>query len=88
MYKRVGRVAALAAVVLSMAGCGQKAREPFRDASVAGRNEDPARVISFPDGFSNLSGKCDGPNMVYSAFKGDNNRASIAVVPNDPRCRS
>lgn len=88
MRKRVGRAAVLAAVVLGLAGCSQKAREPFRDASVGGRNEDPARILTFPDGFSNISGKCDGTNMVYSAYKGDNNRSSIAVVPNDPRCRS
>ncbi len=82
--KRWFAVAGLAGLLLS--GCA-KATEPFRDAGVSGRNDEPARVITFPDGFSNASGKCDGPNMLYTAFKGDDNRSAMAVAPNDPRCR-
>jgi hypothetical protein len=82
---RVG-LALLAVAVLT--ACSQKDREPFRDASVSDRNESPARVLTFPDGFSNVAAKCDGPNMVYTAFKGDANRASLSVVAGDPRCRS
>lgn len=68
-------------------GCSEKTQEPFRDAPTAQeRNTSPAIVIEMPDGFSNVAGKCDGPNYLYVAFKGDMNRASIAVVPNDPRC--
>jgi hypothetical protein len=89
MRRRIGRAAVLATVVLSLAGCSQKAREPFRDAPTSPeRNNGPARVIEFPDGFSNMAAKCDGPNMVYSPYKGENNRTAIAVAPNDPRCRS
>ena len=75
-----------AVLALGLTGCS-KATEPFKDAGVSGRNDDPARVITFPDGFSNAAGKCDGPNMVYTAFKGDDNRSAVAVAPNDPRCR-
>ncbi|MEV0403446.1 hypothetical protein [Actinoallomurus sp. NPDC050550] len=39
-----------------------------------------------PDGFSNLATKCDHGNRVYSAYKGDSNRAAVTVVPNDPTC--
>ncbi len=84
--KRWIAAAGLAGLLLS--GCSQKAREPFRDAPVdRDRNDGPARIIEFPDGFSNMSAKCDGPNMVYSPYKGDNNRTAIGVAPNDPRCR-
>ncbi len=84
--KRWIAVAGLAGVLLT--GCSQKAREPFRDAPTSDeRNSGAARVIEFPDGFSNMAAKCDGPNMVYVAFKGDNNRAAVAVAANDPRCR-
>lgn len=83
--RRVG-LALLAAAVLT--ACSQKDREPFRDASISDRNTAPARVLTFPDGFSNVAAKCDGPNMVYTAFKGDANRASVDVVAGDPRCRS
>lgn len=77
------------AVALALTGCSQKQREPFRDAPTSSdRNDGPARVIEFPDGFSNMSAKCDGPNMIYSPYKGDANRTAIGVAPNDPRCRS
>jgi hypothetical protein len=50
----------------------------------------PADVIQFPYGFRNVAHKCDGPNMVYSGSAGasDNLPPSIAVIPNDPRCKS
>jgi len=49
----------------------------------------PASVIQFPYGFRNVAYKCDGPNMVYSGSAGadDSLPPSIAVVPNDPRCK-
>jgi hypothetical protein len=49
----------------------------------------PASIIQFPYGFRNVAYKCDGPNMVYSGSAGasDNLSPSIAVVPNDPRCK-
>lgn len=40
-----------------------------------------------PDGFSNWASKCDGPNRVYTIYHGDQKYGSIAVVPNDPRCK-
>jgi len=84
---KAAAVAAVAvAALLGASGCGNKVNEPGRDAPTGTRNQDPADLISFPDGFSNVATKCDGPNRVYVAFKGDANRAAIAVVPNDPRC--
>lgn len=81
--------AGVLAVVISgtAAACGDKATEPFRDAPRSPEtNSGPARVIEFPDGFSNMAAKCDGPNMVYSPYKGDDNRTAIGIAPNDPRC--
>ena len=86
MGRKLKLVVGGALIVLALNGCSQKQREPFRDAGVQDRNEAPARVITFPDGFSNAAGKCDGPNMLYSPFKGDENRTALAVAPNDPRC--
>lgn len=83
--KRTIVVLGLAGLVLT--GCA-KAAEPFHDAQTSSsRNSAPAQVIEFPDGFSNMAGKCDGPNYVYSGFHGDDNRIAIAVVAGDPRCR-
>lgn len=82
----IGLGVALLAVGL-LAGCGMdKATEPYRDAPVDGRNSDGAVVIEMPDGFSNMATKCDHGNRVYVAFKGDANRAAVAVVPADPTC--
>lgn len=84
------RTAAIAALLLTgalLAGCDGKASEPFKDAARGSTNSGPADTITMPDGFSNLAAKCDGPNRVYVAFHGDNPYGSIAVVPNDPRCK-
>lgn len=84
--KRLGAVLAIP-VVLLLASCSDKSTEPFRDAPRAGEsNDSPAQVINMPDGFSNLASKCDGPNRVYTSYKGDENRTAIAVVKDDPRC--
>jgi hypothetical protein len=78
---------AAGAVALAAAGCGmEKAVEPFQDAKRAETNKEPADVITFPDGFSNVSAKCDGPNRVYVVFHGDSPYGSVAVAPDDPRC--
>lgn len=72
--------------VLVLAGCGDKATEQFKDAERGSTNDSPADTITFPDGFSNVSSKCDGPNRVYVVFKGDNPYGSVDVVKDDPRC--
>jgi outer membrane murein-binding lipoprotein Lpp len=79
-------VLAVVTAALTLAGCSNKSQEQYRDAGIAHRNDGKADVMTFPDGFSNVAAKCDGPNRVYVAFKGDANRAAIAVSPNDPQC--
>lgn len=83
--KKIIIVGALAAGLLVTA-CSEKYEEPWKDAPTEGRNSEPAAVIEMPDGFSNLATKCDNGNRVYVAYKGDQNRAAVAVVPNDPTC--
>lgn len=90
MRRRVILGAVLSALVLLAAACGSlgidKATEPFRDAPRADTNNRPADVITMPDGFSNVAAKCDGTTRVYVAFKGDSNRAAVAVSPGHPDC--
>ena len=81
-------IAASALTLVSLVGCGTKAAEPFQDAPRGQNNTRPADTITFPDGFSNVASKCDGPNRVYVVFKGDLAYGSVNVVPNDPRCKS
>ena len=74
-------------LAFTLAGCG-KIREPYKDAPVTNvLNDQPADKITMPDGFSNLTTKCDHGNRIYVAFHGDGAYAAIAVVPQDPTCR-
>jgi hypothetical protein len=83
----MNRLIMLMVMVLALSGCMGKATEPFKDAPEGNRNTGPADTLTMPDGFSNVASKCDGPNRVYVLFKGDKPYGSIAVVPNDPRCK-
>lgn len=80
-------VTAALAVTLLGAGCGvDKLTEQYRDAPRGETNDDPADIITNPDGFSNVAAKCDGTTRVYVIFKGDKPMGSIAVSPNHPAC--
>lgn len=60
------------------------------DAQIGDENHGPATTLDFPDGFRNVAAKCDGPNRVYSVSAGSSDTLSggVAVVPNDPRCKT
>lgn len=77
---------ALSAMALTLTmGCG-KMTEPFNDAERGATNESPADTMTFPDGFSNVSMKCDGTTRVYVIFHGNDAYGSVAVSPNHPAC--
>lgn len=84
--KKIALIITAGITALVLGGCGEKMVEPYQDAKRGNVNTNPADIMNFPDGFSNVSTKCDGPNRVYVIFKGDNLYGSIAVVANDPRC--
>ncbi len=74
-----------------LVGCGAKAQEPGRDApKVNDHDRTPAKIIEFPDGFSNASVKCVGGIWMVSAFHGDDNRAAMSALmdPKFPNCSS
>lgn len=80
--------ACAALCVLPLAGCTDKANEPFHDAQRESQeNRNPATVGTMPDGFSNYASKCDHGNRLYVAFHGDSPYASLAVVAADPSCK-
>ncbi|MGW1498979.1 hypothetical protein ACWCQW_10475 [Streptomyces mirabilis] len=87
---RTRAAAAAVTVVIGLgllAGCNDKASEPFKDARRSGHdNGAPADLIRMPDGFSNAATKCDHGNRIYIAYHGDSAYASIAVVSGDPTC--
>ena len=76
-------------VAAAAAGCSfDKATEPYQDAPRTGTvNSSAADVVTGPDGFSNVSTKCDHGNRIYVAYHGDADYAAIAVVPQDPTCK-
>lgn len=77
---------ALAVVALgALTGC-DKFTEPFRDAPRGSTNSAPADVLTFPDGFSNATTKCDHGNRVYVLYHGSGSFGAVAVVPSDPTC--
>lgn len=87
MTRRTAAALAAAVTLTAAASTGcTKLTEPGKDAPVAARDDTPADVVHFPDGYSNVSAKCEGPNRVYVAFHGDAGFAAVAVAPNDPRC--
>lgn len=77
--------AILLLTVTTAGGCNHSSDNSSQVAQPTG----PATIIQFPYGFRNVAYKCDGPNMVYSGSAGidDNLPPSIAVIPNDPRCK-
>lgn len=80
-------VVGLALIVgMVLSGCSDKAREPFRDAPVGARNEQPADLFMMPDGFSNLAAKCDGTARVYTLYHGDSAYGAGFASPNHPKC--
>ncbi len=82
--------AAVAAVLVGVAGCSQYDNKRGKgDAPVAGRGGDdsPAEVYNFPDGFGNLATKCVGHG--YRAYVTTNNNAPSNVqLVADAACRS
>lgn len=81
------KLALVVGLAIALVGCSQKGQEQFKDSPRTGnRNATPADIISMPDGFSSVATKCDHGNRVYVAFKGDANRAAIAISPHDATC--
>lgn len=84
---RLPALVGAAVLAVALTGCGAKATEGLRDAPIEDRNTEGAEVLVFPDGFSNVAAKCDGPNRVYVIFKSNSSYGAIAVVADDERCQ-
>ncbi|MGW3929812.1 hypothetical protein ACWECC_17155 [Streptomyces microflavus] len=86
--RRIAIGGVIAAVLtLTLAACGEKFSEPFKDAPRSNKENGASMdLIRMADGFSNVGNKCDGPNMVYVLYHGDKAYGSLSVVKDDPRC--
>lgn len=77
---------AVGALALGVTGCSSMT-EPYNDAPIEKKYDNPAEVYSMPDGFANFASKCDAHgNRVYTTRGGKSGKA-IAVVPSDPTCK-
>lgn len=86
----IAAVVILGVLLVVLSSCStsfDKLTEKYKDAPRGQVNDNPADVMTFPDGFSNVSAKCDGTTRVYVVFKGDKTYGSVAVSPNHPACR-
>lgn len=73
--------------LFAVSGCA-KLTEPYNDAPIKSKDDTPAEVYSFPDGFSNVASKCDKyGNRIYVIYHGDSPYGGLNVVPNDPSCK-
>lgn len=91
--KITGRARAAIAVlaaggVLMLTGCA-KLTEPWNDAPIERKYDNPAEVYSMPDGYANIASKCDAHgHRMFSTREGTNGGGKVvAVVPNDPSCK-
>jgi hypothetical protein len=88
--KRVfAALAVSVATVVGLSACSfDKATQPFQDARrTENVNSNAADVVTMPDGFSNLTTKCDHGNRLYVAYHADSPYAAITVVQQDPTCK-
>jgi hypothetical protein len=61
--------------------------EEWNDAPVERKDDGPAIIYSFPDGFANVAGKCDGfGHRIYSTRGADSGGGKAVAVINDPTC--
>lgn len=80
--RKIGIAGGVVALVLSLSACDlmAKVNEPFNDAKRSGEDSSPAKVITMPDGFSNLATKCVDGVRYTVAFHGDNPYGSVSVT--------
>lgn len=77
----------MAIVGAYVAGCSNKATQFWNDAPRTGVvNQQPADIISMPDGFNNVATKCDHGNRIYVSFHGNSGYGFGFAVPHDPTC--
>lgn len=87
MKNRIIACTSLALLALTLTACGTKGLEPFKDAPVGGRVNEPAVIGEMPDGFGNWARTCDGTTAVYTLFHHDSAYGGVAVVANSPECK-
>ncbi|HXK36056.1 MAG TPA: membrane lipoprotein lipid attachment site-containing protein [Candidatus Paceibacterota bacterium] len=77
----------LLGIIALLSGCGStKMTEWNKDAPISTRDDSPAEVINFPDGYSNVASKCNHGNRLYVLYHGDGSFGAVTVVREDRTC--
>lgn len=89
MKRTILITAAIGVACAGLAGCSDKAMEPYRDAKVVHKYNQPGvETYANADGFSNVSEFCDAHgNRIVVAFHSDSAYAAITAIPADPSCK-
>jgi hypothetical protein len=88
MSRKTALILTSLAIVASVGLTGCKATEPFHDAPVSNRWNQPVEVYENADGFSNVAEFCDKHgNRIVVAFHSDGAYAALTAIPNDPSCK-
>jgi hypothetical protein len=82
--RAVAALAAMSLTALMVTGCSSM-MESYNDAPISHKYDNPAEVYSMPDGFANVSSKCDRHGNRMYTTRTDGGEA-MAVVPADPSC--
>ncbi len=75
-----------ALTVLALTACSEFNDERGKgDAPVEKRDDGPAEVVNFPDGFSNVAHKCDGHgHRIYVTTQANGGKQMTVIA--DPSC--
>jgi hypothetical protein len=87
MRKRNAIIAGIgAAIILGVSGCASLT-EPWNDAPIHHKFDDPANVGSMPDGYANFAEKCDESGHLILTTRGaDGAGKDVAVITDHAAC--
>lgn len=90
--KKIAAAAAAAALALSLSACGSgtfdKLQEPFKDAPIGQRVNQPVTIIEMPDGYANVATTCyKGMRYSTTTIGGGQSEARAVSVVADPSCK-
>jgi hypothetical protein len=93
MKKKFAAAGVAAALALSLSACGasgtfDKLQEPFKDAPIGQRVNQPVTIIEMPDGYANVATVCyKGMRYSTTTIGAGQSEARAVSVTADPTCK-
>lgn len=90
--KKIAIAAATVGLALSLSACGSgtfdKIQEPFKDAPIGQRVNQPVTIIEMPDGYANVATTCyKGMRYSTTTVGARTGEARAVSVVADPTCK-